>query len=145
MVEIMHDDNTNALNVAILPISNGIAPFTSVEHVEKWHQDTHHELVVDASMMMVSAAITTLMDTKMKILTENAKSPLLVCIYLFSNRSKSRTTFSLPFFISSFHQTNHYYVSSSYLIFKPRCWSLNQQTLPTCHLSQTLDFVSQEH
>jgi hypothetical protein len=71
MVEIMHDDNTNVLNVVILPISNGIAPFTSVEHVEKRHRDRHHELVVDASMMMASAAITILMDTKMEILTEN--------------------------------------------------------------------------
>jgi hypothetical protein len=71
MVEIMHDDNTNALNAATLPISNGIAPFTSAEHVEKQHQDTRHELVTDASMMMVSAAITILTDTMMETLTEN--------------------------------------------------------------------------
>jgi hypothetical protein len=79
MVEIMHDDNTNVLNVAILPISNGIAPFTSVEHVEKWHRDTHHELVMDASMMMVSAAITISMDTKMEISMENAN---LHCLFV---------------------------------------------------------------
>jgi hypothetical protein len=75
----MHDDNTNVLNVAILPISNGIAPFTSVEHVEKRHRDTHHELIVDAFMMMVSAAIMISMDTKMEILTKNAN---LHCLFV---------------------------------------------------------------
>jgi hypothetical protein len=57
MVEIMHDDNTNVLNAAILPISNGIAPFTSVEHAEKRHLDTHHEHVMDVSTMMEFVAI----------------------------------------------------------------------------------------
>jgi hypothetical protein len=93
MVEIMHDDNTNALNVAILPISNGIAPFTSVEHVEKRHQDTHHELVVDASMMMVSAAITISMDTKMEILMENANLHCLFVSIYFPIVQKSNDIF----------------------------------------------------
>jgi hypothetical protein len=37
MAEIMHVDNINALNAAILPILNGTVPFTNVEHVEKQH------------------------------------------------------------------------------------------------------------
>jgi hypothetical protein len=57
MVEIMHDDNTNVLNAAVLPISNGIAPFTNVEHAEKQHLDMHHKHVMDVSMMMEFVAI----------------------------------------------------------------------------------------
>jgi hypothetical protein len=71
MAKIMHVDNINALNAAILPILNGTVPFTNVEHVEKQHQDTHHELVMDVSMMMESVDITTLMAMRMKILPEN--------------------------------------------------------------------------
>jgi hypothetical protein len=120
MVEIMHDDNTNALNVAILPISNGIAPFTSVEHVEKQHQDTHHELVMDASMMMVSAAITTLMDTKMEILLENVDLRQLFVLIYFSDRSKGRTilyAFPLSSSISITIKRTIHYVSSSHFSF----------------------------
>jgi hypothetical protein len=95
MVEIMHNDNTNALNAAILHISNGIAPFTNDEHAEKWHQDMHHELVMDASMMMESTAIMTSMVMKMGILPENVDLCLFVCIYLIFQTFKSRTTFSL--------------------------------------------------
>jgi hypothetical protein len=71
MVKIMHNNNISVLNAAILPISNGIVPFTNVEHVEKQHQDTHHELVMDVSMMMESMDIMTLMATRMEILPEN--------------------------------------------------------------------------
>jgi hypothetical protein len=71
MVEIMHVDNINALNAAILPILNGTVPFINVEHVEKQHRDTCCELVMDVSMMMESADITTLMATRMEILPEN--------------------------------------------------------------------------
>jgi hypothetical protein len=71
MVEIMHADNISVLNVAILPILNGTVPFTNVKHVEKQHQDTRHELVMDVSMMMESADITTLMAMKPEILPEN--------------------------------------------------------------------------
>jgi hypothetical protein len=77
-------DNTNVLNVAILPILNGIVPFTNVKHVDKQHLDMHHEHVMDASMMMESVDITTLMATTMEILPENVKSPFIVCTYLFS-------------------------------------------------------------
>jgi hypothetical protein len=89
MVEIMHDNNTNALNAAILHISNGIAFFTNVKHAEKWHQDMHHELVMDASMMMESTAITTSMVMKMGILPENVNLCLSVCIYLNFQTFKS--------------------------------------------------------
>jgi hypothetical protein len=71
MVEIMHVDNISVLNAVILPILNGTVPFTNVEHVEKQHQDTRHKLVMDVSMMMESADITTLMATRMEILPEN--------------------------------------------------------------------------
>jgi hypothetical protein len=71
MVEIMHVNSINVLNAAILPILNGTVPFTNVEHVDKQHQDTCHELVMDVSMMMESADIMTLMATKMEILPEN--------------------------------------------------------------------------
>jgi hypothetical protein len=59
MAETMHVDNINALNAATLPILNGAAPFTNVEHVDKQHLDTRHELVKDDSMMMEFVAITT--------------------------------------------------------------------------------------
>jgi hypothetical protein len=72
MVKIMHVNSINVLNAAILPILNGTVPFTNVEHVEKQHQDMHHKLVMDVSMMMESADITTLMATKTEILPENA-------------------------------------------------------------------------
>jgi hypothetical protein len=71
MVEIMHVNNISVLNAAILPILNGTVPFTNVEHVEKQHQDMRHKLVMDVSMMIKSADITTLMATRMEILPEN--------------------------------------------------------------------------
>jgi hypothetical protein len=52
MVETILVDNTNVLNVAILLILNGIAPFTRVKPVNKWHWDMHHEHAMEASMMM---------------------------------------------------------------------------------------------
>jgi hypothetical protein len=84
MVETTLINNTNVLNVAILPILNGTVPFTNVEHVDKQHPDMRHEHVMDTSMMMESVDITTLMATMMEILPENVKSPFIVCIYLFS-------------------------------------------------------------
>jgi hypothetical protein len=71
MAKIVHIDNINALNAAILPMLNGTVPFTNVEHVEKQHQDMRHELVMDVSMMMESADITTLMATRIEISLEN--------------------------------------------------------------------------
>jgi hypothetical protein len=117
MAKIMHDDNINALNAAILHISNGIVPSTNVKNAEKWHQGMHHELVMDASMMMESTAITISMVTKMEILPENVDLHLFVWIYLIFQMFKSRTTFSLFSSLPPFHQTNYYYVSSSYLVF----------------------------
>jgi hypothetical protein len=71
MVEIMHINNISVLNAVIPPILNGTVPFTNVEHVEKQHQDTCHELVMDVSMMMESVDIATLMAMRMEILPEN--------------------------------------------------------------------------
>jgi hypothetical protein len=57
MDEIMLSANINVLNVVIPHISNGVAPFTPAELVIKQHQDTHHEHVMDVSMMMGFVAI----------------------------------------------------------------------------------------
>jgi hypothetical protein len=85
----MLTDNINVLNAVILPILNGTVPFTSAKHVDKQHQDMHHELVMDISMMMESADIMTLMATKTEILQENVDlRQLFVLIYL-PNHSKS--------------------------------------------------------
>jgi hypothetical protein len=59
MAETMHVDSINALNAATLPILNGTVPFTNVEHVDKQHLDTCHELVKNDSMMMGFVAIMT--------------------------------------------------------------------------------------
>jgi hypothetical protein len=58
MAGIMLVDNTNVLNVAILPILNGIVPSTRVKPVNKQHQDMHHKHAMDASTMMGFEAIT---------------------------------------------------------------------------------------
>jgi hypothetical protein len=58
MVGITLVDNTNVLNVVILPILYGIVLSTSVKPVDKQHQDTHHEHAMDVSMMMEFMAIT---------------------------------------------------------------------------------------
>jgi hypothetical protein len=57
MAGIMLINNTNVLNVVILPILNGIVPFTHVKPVNKQHRGTHHEHPMDASMMMGFKAI----------------------------------------------------------------------------------------
>jgi hypothetical protein len=58
MVETTLVNNTNVLNVVILPILNGIVPSTHVKPVNKQHRDMHHEHAMDASMMMGFEAIT---------------------------------------------------------------------------------------
>jgi hypothetical protein len=58
MVEITLVNNTNVLNVVILSILDGTVPSTSVEPVDKQHQDMHHEHATDISLMMEFAAIT---------------------------------------------------------------------------------------
>jgi uncharacterized protein YifN (PemK superfamily) len=94
MVKIMLVNSINVLNVAILPILNRTVPFTNVEHVDKQHQDTHHELVMDVSMMMEFADITTLMATKMEILPENVNlHQLFVLIYFSMSFKKSNDSF----------------------------------------------------
>jgi hypothetical protein len=84
MVKTTLVDNTNVLNVAILPILNGTVPFTNVEPVDKQHLDTHREHVMDASTMMEFVAITILKENMMDILLENVKSLFIVCTYLSS-------------------------------------------------------------
>jgi hypothetical protein len=58
MARITLIDNTNVLNVAILPILNGIVPSTHVKPVNKQHRDMLHEHAIDVSMMMGFEAIT---------------------------------------------------------------------------------------
>jgi hypothetical protein len=75
MVETTLVDNTNVLNVVILPILNGTVPYTNVEHVDRQHLDTHHEHVMDASTMTEFVAIMILKENTMEILLENVKWP----------------------------------------------------------------------
>jgi hypothetical protein len=53
----MLDASINVSNAATLHISNGVAPFTPARLVMKQHRDTHHEHVMDVSMMMDFVAI----------------------------------------------------------------------------------------
>jgi hypothetical protein len=55
--EIMLDASINVSNAAIPHISTGVAPFTPAGLVMKQHRDTHHEHVIDVSMMMDFVAI----------------------------------------------------------------------------------------
>jgi hypothetical protein len=83
MVEPTLVNNTNALNVVILPILNGIVLSTPAGLANKQHLDTHHEHAMDASMMTEFTDITILMAMMMEILPENVKTPFIVCTYLF--------------------------------------------------------------
>jgi hypothetical protein len=56
MDEITHNDNINVLNAVTPPILNGTVHCI---HVDKQHLDTHHEHVMDGSMMMEFVAIMT--------------------------------------------------------------------------------------
>jgi hypothetical protein len=66
-------NNTNVLNAEISHILNGAVPFTPVEPATKWHLDTHHEHVMDASMMMDFVAILILKKSLMGTSWENAE------------------------------------------------------------------------
>jgi hypothetical protein len=57
MDKITLNANINALNVVIPHISNGAVLFTPVKPATKQHLDTHHEHVMEASMMMDLVAI----------------------------------------------------------------------------------------
>jgi hypothetical protein len=82
MVEIMHVDNINVLSAVTLPISNGTVLFTSVEHVDKHHLDTHHEHVMDGSTMMEFVVIMTLRENTMETLPESVDEHMLF-MYVF--------------------------------------------------------------
>jgi hypothetical protein len=58
MVKTMLIDNTNVLNVAILPILNGIVLSTPAGLANKQHLDMHHEHAMDTSMMTEFVATT---------------------------------------------------------------------------------------
>jgi hypothetical protein len=79
--KITLNNNISVLNVEILHTSNGIAPFTRVEPVNKQHLDMHHEHVMDESSMMESEAITILKD--MKIITSPENVNPTCCLYIF--------------------------------------------------------------
>jgi hypothetical protein len=85
MDKIMPIDNINVSNVAILPILNGIVPSTHVKPASKLHQDTHHEHVMDASMMMESAAITILKENMRETSLESVEVHVLfMYVFLFN-------------------------------------------------------------
>jgi hypothetical protein len=83
MVEIMHVDNINVLSAATLSISNGTVLFTSVKHVDKHHLDTHHEHVMDGSMMMEFVVITTLRENMMETSPESVDEHVLFIYVCF--------------------------------------------------------------
>jgi hypothetical protein len=100
MVETMLVDNTNALNVAILPILNGTVPFTNVKHVDRQHLDTHNEHVMDASTMTEFMAITILKENTMGILLKNVKISIhCLHLFIFLIAQKSNDSFQFPFFL----------------------------------------------
>jgi hypothetical protein len=71
---------------------NGIVLSTHVKPASKQHLDMHHELAMDASMTTEFVAIMTQKANMMVTLQENAKSPPIVCTYLFfQSHSKDRT------------------------------------------------------
>jgi hypothetical protein len=57
MDEITLDASINVSNAVTLHISNGVVPFTPAGLVMKQHRDTHHEHIMDVSMMMDFVAI----------------------------------------------------------------------------------------
>jgi hypothetical protein len=77
MDEITPIDNINVSNVAILPILNGTVPSTHVKPASKQHRDTHHEHVMDASMMTESVAITILKENMRKTSPESVEVHML--------------------------------------------------------------------
>jgi hypothetical protein len=83
--EIMLDANINVSNVAIPHTSNGVVPFTPAELVMKQHLDTHHEHVMDASMMMEFMVILTLRENTMEILQESVDEHVLFIYVCFSS------------------------------------------------------------
>jgi hypothetical protein len=114
MVEIMLVDNINVLNVVILPILNGTVPFTNVEHADKQHQDTCHELVMDISMMMESMDIMTLMAMRMEILPENVDlHRLFVLIYFSKSFKKLNNSLIYIKFLSFFLSFHNFQMNCS--------------------------------
>jgi hypothetical protein len=67
MVETTLINSTNVLNVAILPILDGIVPSTNVESPDKQHPDMHQRPVKDMFSMTESAD--TMKSRDMKITT----------------------------------------------------------------------------
>jgi hypothetical protein len=85
MVETTLIDNTNVLNVAILPILNGIVPITSVKPTEKQHPDMHQKPVKDVFSTMVSTNIMKSRDTMITTSPESVDVHVLFTyVYLFT-------------------------------------------------------------
>jgi hypothetical protein len=111
----------------------------------------HHELVMDASMMMESAAITISMDTTMEILPENANLHCMFVYIYFSNVQKSNdflfTFFIFPSFTkrtitmflpptSSLNPVIHPSTNKPYppaILVKHSTWFLKDADLFICH------------
>jgi hypothetical protein len=85
MVETTLINNTNVLNVAILPILNGIVPSTIVEPADKQHLDMHQKPVQDVFLMTESADIMKLRNTKITTSPESVDVHMLfMYVYLFN-------------------------------------------------------------
>jgi hypothetical protein len=89
MDKTMLNTNISVLNAETPLISNGIVPFTNVEPVIKWRQDTHLKLVEEECTTMESADITTSKVNSTEILPESVKTPPIVCTYLSSKLFKT--------------------------------------------------------
>jgi hypothetical protein len=84
MVETTLVNNTNVLNVAILPILNGIIPSTNVEPVDEQHLDMHQRPVQDVFLMMKSTDTMKSRDTKITTSPESVDVHMLfMYVYIF--------------------------------------------------------------
>jgi hypothetical protein len=85
MVETTLVDNTNVLNVVILPILNRTVPFTSVEPADKQHLDMHQKPVKDIFLTMESMDIMKSRDMTITTSPESVDVHVLfMYVYLFN-------------------------------------------------------------
>jgi hypothetical protein len=84
MVETTLINNTNVLNVAILPILNGIIPPTNVKPADEQHLDMHQRPVQDVFLMTESTDTMKSRDTKITTSPESVDVHMLfMYVYLF--------------------------------------------------------------
>jgi hypothetical protein len=85
MVKTTLVDSTNVLNVAILPILNGIVPSTNVKSADKQHPDMHQRPVKDVFSMTESTDTMKSRDTKITTSPESVDVHMLFMYVYFFN------------------------------------------------------------